>query len=138
MSTFLEEKEVNLVALSLELEQAAIEHTVQDDKRIYVTESGMFPFWLRLYPDPHMLSFSTYLEFDAALAETERHAFCNRLNSKSLLPAIHAHNDRLYADYAMSYRDGLIRSQFIRICRTFANGVEHVKQELGAVSDGAQ
>lgn len=127
MSILIEDKDLSLVTLSLELEQATIAHTLQGEKKIYVTaEDVAFPFWLQLYEGPRLIFFSTYTEFGSEVPPAERHAFCNRVNGKLLLPAVHEHDGRLYADHAMSYRDGLLRSQFIRMCRFYAEGVESI------------
>lgn len=127
MSTLIEDKDVSLVTLSLELEQAAIAHSLQGETKIYVSsEDVAFPFWLQLCEGPRLILFTTYAEFDGDVALAERHAFCNRVNGKLLLPAAHEHDGRLYADHAMSYRDGLLRSQFIRMCRFYAEGVESI------------
>lgn len=136
MSTFLEEKEVSLVSLSLELEMAALEHTVQDNVNLYVNEEGTFPFWIRLYPDSHMMSFSTYVDFDDRVKGLDRLRFCNLFNESKLAPSVHVAKNRLYADYAMSYRDGLIRSQFIRMCRSFSSGAGQVQEKLSVFADG--
>ncbi len=137
MHIFIEQDKVNLVSLSLELEQATMEHTLEDDGRIYVTENGMFPFWIRVYPGWHLISFRTYLRPEPSFAQADRFIFCNQLNGKLLFPALHVHEDRLYADHAISYRDGLIRSQFIRMCRAYATAVDEIRDELASVSDGA-
>ena len=136
MNTFLEEKTITLVTLSLELEQAAIAHTLQDNHQIYVHENGMFPFWIKLHPQTFLIALSTYLDVDAAVPLAQHHALCNQLNSESFLPAVHIHEQRLYADHAIYYRDGLIRSQFIRLCRLFTHGVERVRGAVVAVADG--
>ena len=136
MNTFLEEKTITLVTLSLELEQATIAHTLQHNHQIYVHENGMFPFWIKLHPQTFLIALGTYLDADAAVPVERHHALCNRLNSESFLPAVHIHEQRLYADHAIYYRDGLIRSQFIRLCRLFAHGMERVRGEVGAVADG--
>ena len=135
MSTFFEEKSITLVALSLELEQAAIAHTVQDNHQIYVHVNGMFPFWIKLHPQTFLIALTTYLDVQATVPIEQHHALCNRLNSQSFLPAVHIHDQRLYADHAIYYRDGLIRSQFIRLCRLFTQGVERVRGEIIAVAN---
>lgn len=43
MSNFIEVKDVTAVTLSLELKTAVIEHRLEKDESIYVTESGFFP-----------------------------------------------------------------------------------------------
>ena len=48
MSNLIEEKDVTAVHLAVELEQAVVQHVLQDDESIYVTEDGWFPFWIRV------------------------------------------------------------------------------------------
>ena len=48
MRTLIEEKDVTAVNLAVELEQAVIQHVLQEDESIYVTEDGWFPFWVRV------------------------------------------------------------------------------------------
>ena len=44
MSNFIDESNVTPITLSLELEAAVIEHKLEDDEGIYVTEDGFFRF----------------------------------------------------------------------------------------------
>lgn len=137
MHLFIEQDKVSLVTLSLELEQATMEHTLEDNERIYVSENGMFPFWIRVYPRWQLISFRTYLRPEPSFAQADRYIFCNRLNGELLFPALHVYEDRLYADHAISYRDGLICSQFIRMCRAYVTAVDRIREELVSVSNRA-
>ena len=57
------EKDVTAVTLSVELERAVIAHVLQDDQRIYVTEDGWFPFWIRVQDSAGYVTFRTYTNF---------------------------------------------------------------------------
>ena len=47
-SELIPEAEVNLVNLSLILESVSFSHEIQDNDRIYVTEDGIFPLWIKM------------------------------------------------------------------------------------------
>ena len=66
MSTLIEEKDVSAVNLAVELERAVIQHVLQDDESIYVTEDGWFPFWVRVQENNGYLTFKTYTRFKRA------------------------------------------------------------------------
>ena len=63
MSNLIEEKDITAVTLSLELEVAVIEHKLEDDQAIYVTENGFFPCWIRVLKNSGYVGFSTYILF---------------------------------------------------------------------------
>lgn len=131
MNILIEEKDVSLVTLSLELEQAAVEHVLQDNRIIYVTSQDVaFPFWLDVAEGSRLICLSTYLDFLSEVETIERLEFCNRVNSTVFLPAGRERKGRFYADYAFSYRDGLLRTQFVRLCRFYADSVARIVREF--------
>lgn len=124
MSMLIEEKEVTAVNLAVELERAVIQHVLDDDESIYVTEDGLFPFWVRIHKGSGFVSFKTHTNFRNSTTLVQRLELCNELNMKNFMITAYAQDDRLFLDYVLIYRDGLLRETFIRGCRQFARIVE--------------
>lgn len=124
MSMLIEEKEVTAVNLAVELERAVIQHVLDDDESIYVTEDGLFPFWVRIHKGSGFVSFKTHTNFKKSATHVQRLELCNELNMKNFMITAYVQDDRLYLDYVLIYRDGLLRETFIRGCRQFARSVE--------------
>lgn len=123
MSILIEEKDVTAVNLAVELERAVIQHVLDADESIYVTEDGLFPFWIRVQKGTGFVSFKTHTKFKKVTSQVQRLELCNELNMKNYMVTAYAHDDRLWLDYVLSYRDGLLRETFIRSCRLFAKNV---------------
>ena len=124
MSMLIEEKEVTAVNLAVELERAVIQHVLDDDESIYVTEDGLFPFWVRIHKGSGFVSFKTHTNFRKSATHAQRLELCNELNMKNFMITAYAQDGRLHLDYVLIYRDGLLRETFIRGCRQFARTVE--------------
>lgn len=124
MSMLIEENEVTAVNLAVELERAVIQHVLEDDETIYVTEDGLFPFWVRIHKGSGFVSFRTHTNFKKSASHVQRLELCNELNMKNYMITANVQDDRLYFDYVLIYRDGLLRETFIRGCRQFARNVE--------------
>lgn len=124
MTNLIEETDVTAVNLAIELERAVIEHTLDDDKSIYVTEDGWFPFWVRVVQGAGFVSFRTHTSFKKSTRKLQRLELCNELNIQNYLITACLQNDRLVMDYVVNFRDGLLRETFIRTCRQFANNIE--------------
>ena len=124
MSMLIEENEVSAVNLAVELERAVIQHVLNEDESIYVTEDGLFPFWVRIHKGSGFVSFKTHTNFKKSTTKVQRLELCNELNMNNFMITAYAKDDRLYLDYVLIYRDGLLRETFIRGCRQFAKNVE--------------
>lgn len=125
MSNLIEEKDINIVKLSLELEQAVIQHELQDDEVIYITEDGFFPFWINLIKKRGFVCLSTYSFFKSASTRQQRLEFCNRINCQYFMVTAYTTDDnKLKIDHSFNYRDGLIQETFIRGCRSFSRSIE--------------
>lgn len=124
MSILIEEKDVTAVNLAVELEQAVIGHVLDEDKSIYVTEDGWFPFWIRIQENAGHVTFRTYTKFKKSTSHLQRLELCNELNAKNYLVTSCVKDDQLLFDYILNYRDGLLRETFIRSCRQFARNLE--------------
>jgi hypothetical protein len=139
IDTLIEEQDVTLATLSVELERATIANTDRDEHSLYVNEPGMFPFWVSLRQGVRFVLLHSYLEFVPELDEAERLEFCDRVNQQLYLPAFHvrriecegeADSYRLEGNYPIYYRDGLLSSHFIRLCRLFSDGMKRVEAEF--------
>ena len=124
MSMLIEEKDVTAVNLAVELERAVIGHVLDEDGSIYVTEDGLFPFWIRLHKGSGLVSFKTHTYFKKATSALQRLEICNELNSQNFMFTAYVRGEMLCLDNALMYRDGLLRETFVRGCRQFANAVE--------------
>lgn len=124
MSDLIEEKNVTAINLAVELERAVIEHTLDDDQSLYVTEDGWFPFWIRVLDGPGFVSFTTHTHFKKSTSQLQRLELCNALNIQNYLVTAYIQDDRLVMDNVLNFRDGLLRETFIRTCRQFASNIE--------------
>jgi hypothetical protein len=124
MSMLIEEKDVTPVNLAVELECAVIGHVLDEDGSIYVTENGLFPFWIRIHKDANLVTFKTHTYFKKATSPVQRLEICNDLNTQNFLLTAYARDDMLCLDHALIYRDGLLRETFVRGCHQFAKAVE--------------
>lgn len=129
MSFLIEELDVNPVNLAIELERAVIEHSIEEDESIYVTEDGWFPFWIRVLRGAGYVHFKTHCDFKKATSHLQRLEICNELNKSKCMLTCHAMDDRMYFDHVLIFRDGLLRENFVRACRQFAKAVETGLQE---------
>lgn len=141
LDILIDEEKVSLATLSIELERATISHDMPSESSLYVTEQGMFPFWVSLRASSRFVLLHSYSSFLPNLSHTDRLEFCNRLNERLYLPAFHIYqvdNDedetegefRLVGNYPLFYRDGLLVSQFIRLCRQFSLGMQRIEAEF--------
>lgn len=124
MSNLIEEKNVTAVNLAVELERAVIEHMLDEDKSIYVTEDGWFPFWVRVLGGAGLISFKTHTSFKKSTSQLQRLELCNELNAQNYMITTYVENDRLIIDHVLTFRDGLLRETFIRTCRQFSSHIE--------------
>ena len=124
MSTLIEEKDVTAVHLAVELEQAVIQHVLDEDQSIYVTEDGWFPFWIRVQNHNGYVTLKTHTNFKRATSHVQRLELCNELNAFNFLVTSYVSGDTLYFDCIVNYRDGLLRETFIRTCRQFTRTIE--------------
>lgn len=124
MSNLVEEKDVTAVNLAVELERAVIGYVLDEDGSIYVTEDGLFPFWIHIHQGVGLVTFKTHTYFKKATSPVQRLEICNELNAQNFLLTAYVRDDMLCLDHALMYRDGLLRETFVRGCRQFAKAVE--------------
>lgn len=124
MSTLIEEADVTIVNLAVELERAVIQHDLQEDQSIYITEDGLFPFWVRVYEGNGFIGFKTHTLFKRGVSERKKLEICNSFNQQIYMATACVSDDQLCIDYVLNYRDGVLRETFIRGCRQFARNIE--------------
>lgn len=123
MSILIEEQDVTAVNLAVELERAVIQHVLEEDGSIYVTEDGWFPFWIRIQKNQGYVTFKTYTNFKRSSTPLQRLELCNELNLRNYLVTACVRQDQLRLDHVLNYRDGLLRETFVRTCRQFASNL---------------
>jgi hypothetical protein len=124
MNNLIEETNVTIVNLSLELERAVIEHTLQDDESIYVTEDNFFPFWIKILKGQGFVGFTTYAMFREGSTTLQRLELVNALNKDTYLSSAYADDDMLRIEHCISYRNGILSEALIRGCRQFSGGIK--------------
>ena len=115
MCNLIEENDLTLVNLSVELERAVIGYELQEDESIYVNEGGWFPYWLRVLPKPHLITLHTFTYFRTNTTLLERLELCNSFNRSQYMVAAYAKDDYIGFDHALTYKDGILRENMIRI-----------------------
>lgn len=141
IDTLIEEQDVTLATLSVELERATIANQARSDHSLYVNEPGMFPFWVEIREGVRFVLLHSYLDFVPELDEAERLEFCDRVNQQLYLPTVlvrrieregedEGDSFRLVGNYPIYYRDGLLSSHFIRLCRLFSDGMKRIEAEF--------
>lgn len=135
MSELIEEKDVTAVNLAVELERAVIEHVLEADKSIYVSEDGWFPYWIRVLEGAGLVSFKTNTHFKKSTSHLQRLELCNELNSQNFLVTAYVIENRLVIDHTLNFRDGLLRETFIRVCRQFSSNLQRGLNKIDEDND---
>ena len=123
MSILIEEKDVTPVTLSLELEAAVLEHKLEDDEGIYVTESGFFPCWIRVLKNSGYVGFTTYILFRQSSTRSDRLELANRFNKRNYMTTNHVDGDKLIIDHVLCYKSGILKETFIRGLRQYSSAI---------------
>ena len=124
MSNLIEEKDVTPVNLSLYLERAVIEHKLQDDHGIYVTEDGWFPFWIRVLEKRGFVGLTTYILFRNSSTHLQRLKLANKFNRRNWMGTAYLGDDnKLKIDHSLSFRDGMLTETFVRACRQYSGAI---------------
>lgn len=103
------------------LDDAVIEHIVENDTRLYVTGVPM-NFWIRIKQDHPAVMYSTYVEFAEDLPDYDAVMSANRLNNDLLMIQFAAdlEKGRLTGHYMLPIHDGIDRRLLLRTARTFS------------------
>ena len=123
MSNLIEEKDVTSVTLSLELEAAVLEHALEQDEGIYVTESGFFPCWIRVLKNSGYVGFTTHIMFRQLSTRLDRLELANRFNKRNYMTTNHVDNDKLIIDHVLCYKSGILKETFIRGLRQYSSAI---------------
>lgn len=129
-SELIPEKEITLVNLSLILEHACVEHEIQQEDRIYITEDGIFPLWIRIFESAHILALSTYIKPPEGKAEEELLKFCNGVNEQFLVPSAYFREGKIWCFMPIYLKDHLQKSHLLRLIRYFGDGCRKVKNSI--------
>lgn len=124
MNQLIEEANINVVNVSLELERAVIDHTLQDDEKLYVTEDGYFPFWIHILKKQRYIGFATYVMFRESTTALQRLELANQFNKDTYLSSAHVDEDMLKINHVLTYRNGILTETLIRGCRQFSASIE--------------
>lgn len=124
MTFLIEENDVGPVTLSIALEQSAISHLLEEDENLYIDELGIFPHWVNIHQDAHLIFLKTHTGFRAKVSEFQRLEIANKLNSNNIMLTAFVKNDNLMFDHVINFKSGLLRETFIRAVRQFARNVE--------------
>lgn len=135
MNNFIEEKDVTTINLAVDLERAVIEHSLDEDNSIYVSEDGWYPFWISVLESAGFVSLKTHCNFKKSTSHLQRLELCNELNKNNYLFTAYVMEDRLMFDYVLNFRDGLLRETFIRTCRQFSSRIERGLNKVDADND---
>lgn len=132
MRNLIEERDVTGANLSVELERSVIQHNMEDDGDLYVTEDDFYPLWVKIIPNRGYIAISTNTRFSVNVNYSDRLKICNEINSKSyFLSAYTLLDDRkLRVDHFISYRDGLMVDMFIRVLRKFSSSFQFYLNEI--------
>lgn len=113
--------ELTIDRISSILENAAIDHNLEPDGQVYVTELR-FNFWIDLNSEKSRLTFFTHWDFLGEISELEalRCANANNLNLIDLQFFIGDDLRCLRSCQVISFRYGLNPIEFVRSARSFA------------------
>lgn len=112
---------IDVSKLSAWLADAVIEHRLEADDKIYVTDLP-FKMWLKIDTARNCLVFFTYWTFLEGVSEIDAFRCVNALNSDLMMVQFSADDriDRLHGHYILALSDGLGRKQILRSARMFA------------------
>ena len=119
IGTIIEEENVNLATLAVELERATIANQTCGEQSLYVSEPGMFPFWVEIREGIRCILLHSYLEFVPDCEHTDRLELCDPHQPATLPAGLprplrrargRARQLRLVGNYPVYYRDGLFRA----------------------------
>ena len=126
------EEEVTIARLSSVLDAAVIDHEIDDDGHIYVTDGIEFPLWIELLENRKLVNLFTYWSVDDE-RDANWVARVNDMNSKIMLPQFSYCRGSVWGGYWMTFEGGLNVRQFVKMLRffsgAFAAGVAKHEEE---------
>ena len=114
------ESEVTIARLSSVLESVFMEHEIDDDGQIYVTDGTECPLWIDVLEDHELLNFFTYWSVEKQ-PDADWVARANALNSQTVLPQFWYAGNCIGGAYWMTYTGGLNVRQFVKMLRNFSS-----------------
>ena len=124
MRDLIEEKDVNVVTLSLHLENAGVLHRLQEDGYIYVAEDGWFPFWIEVKEKPDFIRLATFINFRNSSTHLQRLEIANNFNSETYMGTSFIDNDDvLKISHMVSYQNGIFAETLISVLRQYSGGI---------------
>lgn len=134
MMTMLEENQVNIHAIADHIRQSGLDIVEQkfDDEKPWlrlVTEMGL-NFRIHVEEERKFLRFSTYLPLDKSKPYESKLRFMQECNYGLFMPNFALdRDDDLFVIYYMSFTQGLILPQFMKVLHRFAELLEHIVNE---------
>ena len=129
-TTVVPEGQITVARVSAVLDSAFIDHQLEDDDDIYVTDVVTYPVWINLDRQSKLLMLVTYFEPEAGPISNWLEKV-NELNAKIVLPQFCYREGGLWGCYWLSYDGGLNVRHFIKLLRRFAeafrSGVEQLR-----------
>ena len=113
------EEEVTIARLSSVLDAAVIDHEIDDDGHIYVTDGIEFPLWIELLENRKLVNLFTYWSVDDE-RDANWVARVNDMNSKIMLPQFSYCRGSVWGGYWMTFEGGLNVRQFVKMLRFFS------------------
>jgi hypothetical protein len=117
------EDEVTITRLSGLLEAAFIDHTIDEDGDIYVTDGVDFPLWVQIDTDRKLLELFTCCSVDDKQAANWVNRV-NDMNRETMVSQFSYGRDAIWGHYWMTYDGGLSVRQFVKMLRAFSGAFQ--------------
>ena len=123
------EEEVTTTRLSALLDTAFIDHRIDEDGDVYVTDGVDFPLWISIETRRKLVVLFTYCSID----DRERNwlAEVNDLNGQIAVPQFAYRENAIWGSHWISYDGGLNVRQFVKMLRIFSGAFRTGLQECG-------
>ena len=112
------EHEVTNARLSSLLDTAFIDHEIDDEGDVYITDGVDFPLWVHIESDRKLLVLFTYCAVDDQPAENWL-ARVNDMNEKIAVPQFAYRRDAVWGSHWITYDGGFNVRQLIKMLRIF-------------------
>ena len=113
------EEDVTIARLSSVLDAAFIDHEIDEDGHIYVTDGIEFPLWIELLQNRKLVNLFTNWSVDDE-RDANWFARVNDMNSKIMLPQFSYCKGSVWGGYWMTFEGGLNVRQFVKMLRFFS------------------
>ena len=132
----LEEADITVERLRSLLETAVIDVELDEEGDLYLTGSGVeFPIFVRLDSDRKMIQLFTYIR-KIATDDATVALRLNDLNTTFALGQFHNLEDAIYSRHGVSFEDGLLPRQFVKIVRKFAGSFREAIGDMQGLLTG--